>query len=61
MAYGFGCKCPILDNRHGEGYQPGKLWIIARACPLHGKLKSVLGEETLARLQAFQESLRQGL
>jgi hypothetical protein len=32
-----GCKCPILDNNHGEfpPHQPDQWWVHPR-CPLHG-------------------------
>ena len=33
-----GCKCPILDNRHGLGYYAGKdgEFVMVEDCPLHG-------------------------
>lgn len=43
-----GCKCPVIDNRHGEGveypnptpWQPGttKSYWINEKCPIHGSL-----------------------
>lgn len=35
-----GCRCPVLDNNHGEGsdWGPGKFWRSAD-CPLHGMEK----------------------
>ena len=34
-----GCKCAVLDNRHGKGafdFGEGVFWI-TEDCPLHGK------------------------
>lgn len=36
-----GCKCPVIDNHHGEGVPIGKdgapLFWISEKCPLHGQ------------------------
>ncbi len=37
-----GCRCAVLDNRHGLGAYDGKdgtFWI-SENCPLHGTVKS---------------------
>jgi hypothetical protein len=31
-----GCSCPILDNRHGQGYLGTDEFVIGLDCPLHG-------------------------
>jgi len=35
-ALAYGCRCPVLDNCHGKGYQmqPG-LFVISNKCTLH--------------------------
>ena len=34
-----GCRCPVLDNHHGEGFgDPPKFWI-SGDCQLHGVTK----------------------
>lgn len=39
-ALALGCKCPVIDNRHGRGWigTPGAtpLFVKAAHCPLHG-------------------------
>lgn len=37
-AVNLGCKCPVLDNRHGAGldYPDGPAFWINADCPLHG-------------------------
>jgi hypothetical protein len=37
-AIALGCKCPVLDNRHGIGsnYGDGIFWI-AEICPIHAQ------------------------
>lgn len=33
-----GCTCPVLDNRHGQGYYAGPdgTFVMVEDCPLHG-------------------------
>jgi len=32
-----GCKCPVLDNEHGQGYKGQKgIFVMVADCPLHG-------------------------
>lgn len=33
-AIDMGCKCPVLDNAHGEGYSDG-VFIKSATCPIH--------------------------
>lgn len=36
-----GCKCPVLDNGHGNGYMGMKgVFVMVGNCPIHGKPKS---------------------
>jgi hypothetical protein len=42
-AVALGCRCPVLDNRRGEGFMWGKsehpcFWVHAD-CPIHGGVK----------------------
>lgn len=32
-----GCKCPVVDNSHGDGipYPLGRRWYISERCPIH--------------------------
>jgi hypothetical protein len=30
-----GCICPVIDNNHGKGIEPGYFWMNAN-CPIHG-------------------------
>ncbi len=45
------CRCPILDNEHGKGYQfQMDVFVISENCPLHTipaweKLKAVVKGE----------------
>lgn len=33
-----GCKCPIIDNHHGSGYNGiAGMFIYKESCPLHGR------------------------
>lgn len=38
-ALALGCRCPVLDNAHGEGVPYGgeRSWWINGECPLHGR------------------------
>lgn len=35
-ALALGCRCPVLDNHHGEG-MPGGLFWISGDCSIHGR------------------------
>lgn len=30
-----GCRCPVLDNSHGDGYMGTDKFVIAADCPIH--------------------------
>jgi len=34
-ARALGCRCPVLDNGHGQGRGNGTFWIV-QGCPIHG-------------------------
>lgn len=31
----YGCRCPVLDNEHGEGFGSPRRWVIDGTCPVH--------------------------
>ena len=34
-----GCKCPVLDNNHGAGWDySGEVFVISELCPLHNSV-----------------------
>ena len=35
-----GCKCPVLDNAHGQGYMGLGLFIVSEKCAMHWSKKA---------------------
>lgn len=35
-----GCKCPVRDNAHGQGYEGTGLFIVSEKCTMHWSKKA---------------------